>query len=97
MTEEQLINLFKDGVDLYEILSGYYEKVMPDGFEFIKDNTVEYYDSYGYEDTKLEIIVKHIDSGRYLSIYGTRQSYNGTEVSGVKEVKPREVVTTIFE
>lgn len=82
---------------LYEFLDGAYVGLMPDGFELKVDNSKEAYDSYGSEDSSLDIIVKHTESGRYLSVRGIRQSYSGTEISGVEEVKPKQVVTTIFE
>ena len=113
METQELIELFKSKglekantfskyeVDMNEFLTdfidGNYEQYMPDGFEIEADNSEHSYDSYGSEDSTLEVIVKHIDSGRYLSVYGTRQSYSGTEFLGIKEVKPKPIVTTIFE
>lgn len=74
-----------------------YEELMPDGFVLEADNSIVGNDSYGSEDSYLEIIVKHVETGRYLSVYGTRQNYYGTDFDGIKEVKPKQVVKTIFE
>lgn len=113
METQELIDLFKkEGLEkvnenrkytlseedfLYEIISGDFEATIPNSFVLAQNNSKIECDSYGSEDSTLEIIVKHIESERYLSIYGTRQSYSGTEVDGIKEVKPKQVVTTIFE
>lgn len=83
----------------YEYYSGVSEFMENNkiNFTFVKDNTEENYDSYGNEDTKLSKIYFFPDFDIYVEFYGTRQSYNGTEWQGMREVKPIEKVVTNFE
>lgn len=64
--------------------------------EFVENNDKEVFDSYGSEDSILERIYLHKPSGNYFMVYGTRQSYSGTEWDGIKEVKKTEKTITIW-
>ena len=63
---------------------------------FVENNDVETYDSYGNEDSTLERIYLHQPSGNYFMVYGTRQSYSGTEWDGIKEVNKTEKTITVW-
>ena len=112
MTTEQLVEAFKESflktanetniyqqdMDevMYDVVGGEMNEGTPE-FAFEQDNTQNISDSYGYTDDELSIIFKHKETGRFVEIYGTRKSYQGTEVDGVKEVFPEVQQVTIFK
>lgn len=57
------------------------------GLTFIEKDVDDISDSYDFKDEILNYYFEHKESGKYFSIYGTNQSYNGSEISGVREVK----------
>lgn len=66
------------------------------GFTFIEREVDDISDSYDFTDEILNYYFEHKESGKYFSIYGTNQSYSGTEISGVKEVKRTEKTITVW-
>ena len=64
--------------------------------EFIHDNDVDTYDSYGAADNKLSRIFKD-EEGNLFEIYGRYQSYAGTEWKGVREVEIVEKVINVYQ
>lgn len=80
----------------YEIIDGP-EDFPLENFELHKDASETNHDSYGNEDSTLKVIYKLKSEDRYVMLYGRRQSYNGTDIDGIKEVKPTIKQITIFE
>lgn len=70
--------------------------LIENNLEFVENNDVEAYDSYGSEDSILERVFLHKPSGNYFMVYGTRQSYSGTEWDGIKEVNKTEKTITVW-
>lgn len=75
----------------------YEEFLNQHNIQFIENNDVEQYTSYGHEDSLLERIFLHVPSGKYFMMYGTRQSYDGTEWDGIKEVQKVEKIITVWQ
>jgi hypothetical protein len=57
----------------------------------------EAYDSYGYEDSSLRRIYYFGDYDIYVEFTGTRQSYNGEEWSGMKQVFLKTKTIEVYE
>lgn len=94
---EKWIKSLEEGYyTLQDIVIGESMKQLPEGVTFVEDSTINYYDSYGNEDTTLKYIF-HLDSGQCVAVTGFRSSYNGTNWTGVKEVNKKEIVKVIYE
>jgi len=65
--------------------------------EFVSNEDVEEYDSYGSEDSTLKRVFRHIPSDTYFMFKGTRCSYQGEEWNDIVEVQPKTKTTTIYE
>ena len=105
MSAEEFEKLIEENYDgLFFFVEGYLTKDEKTTDEFLKENSIEYvedndkiyHDSYGYESSTLERIYLHQPSGKYFMIYGTRQSYEGTEWDGIKEVNKTEKTITVW-
>lgn len=66
------------------------------GLIFIEREVDDISDSYDFTDEILNYYFEHKESGKYFSIHGTNQSYSGTEINGVKEVKRTEKTITVW-
>lgn len=66
------------------------------GLTFIEREVDDVSDSYDFTDEILNYYFEHKESGKYFSIYGRNQSYSGTEINGVKEVKRTEKTITVW-
>lgn len=72
-------------------------KEIPFGGSITLNNDDVSYDSYGNEDTRLERIFFFEEFGIHVSFFGRRQSYNGTDWDGYKQVTPVEKTITVYE
>lgn len=105
MTAEDFKKLIEDNFEeLFDFVEDYKGKngktkeefLREHNIEFVENNDQEAFDNYGHEDSILERIYLHKPSGNYFMIYGTRQSYSGTEWDGVKSVNKTEKVITVW-
>lgn len=106
MTTEKLENLILEEFGgFYEFAENYHTKSGETCDKFLQDNElvffensdVIYHDSYGYESSTLERVYLYKPKETYFMLYGTRQSYNGTEWHGIKEVKRNTKVISVWE
>jgi len=104
MTAEKLENLILENFDsLYEFVDEMETEAGKTYEEFLEENEIEFtesndtiqYDSYGSENSVLQRIYLYKPTDTYFMLYGTRQSYSGTDWDGIKEV--RKNIKTISE
>lgn len=105
MTAREFSELVEDNFnELFDFVEDYKGKNGKTTEEFLKENNLIFvennddvnYNSYGDEDSTLERIYLHKPSGNYFMVYGTRQSYNGTEWDGIKGVNKTEKTITVW-
>lgn len=105
MTAEEFNKLIEENYEsLFDFVEGYNTKegkvtskfLKEHNIEFVENNDEEVFDSYGHENSTLERIYLHQPSGNYFMVYGTRQSYSGTEWDGIKEVNKTEKTITVW-
>lgn len=105
-TEEFKEKVFEEYGDWYEFVESFEWRTIPEqtedflesiGLRFVEKSTLDVSDSYNFTDEVLDYFFEHPRTGKFFSVYGTNRSYNGTEITGVKEVKRTEKIVVVWE